>query len=161
MTPVSDSSREAARQSCEALTAEALARLQFSVTFAEQALKGLMLVNGGAVIALYTVIGNAGALNLDAGRLWAAFGCFVAGLVLTLLAYLGAFASQNFYHVSAQHEAWNYQDEAQNGKRGAHDHVRPYVIGHWAQIAGVGFAILSLAAFAIGSGFALSGVLPA
>lgn len=151
---------EAARQNYDALTAEAAERLRFQVGFAEQALKGLMLVNGGAVIALYTVIGNSGPMSLDAGNLWAAFGCFVAGLVLTLLACLGAFASQSYFYASAQHEAWNEQARMLTGRLGGYDHRSPYRLGYWAQIAGVGSAVLSVAAFALGAGLALSGVLP-
>lgn len=158
---LSDTRRAAARQNYDALTAEAMLRLQFQVSFAEQALKGLMLVNGGAIVALYTVIGNSGAVSLDVGRLWAAFGCFVAGLVLTLLAYLGAFASQNFYYISSQLEAWNHLIATQSDKLGTHDHLTPYRQGYWAQIAGVGCASLGVLAFLIGAGFALAGVLPA
>lgn len=150
-----------ARQNYEALTAEALARLRFQVVFAELALWGLMLASGGAAVALWVVIGQAAAVSLDVGRLWAALCCFVAGVVLALASCAVAFASQHFYYVSAQHEAWNYQDDVQTGRRAPHDHVTPYRQGHWAQIAGVGFAILSLAAFAVGSAFALSGALPA
>ena len=156
-----DQARTHARLNYEALTAESQLRLQFQASFAEQALKGLMLVNGGAIVALYTVIGNSGAVSLDVGRLWVAFGCFVAGLVLTLLAYLGAFASQNFYYVSSQFEAWNHLDALKGSKGGALDHLEPYRKGHWAQIAGVGCAVLSVAAFGVGAGLALSGVLPA
>ena len=155
-----DASRqERARLLFDVANVEALERLRFTVSLAENGLKGLTLINGGAIIGLFTVLGSAsGKLSFAGGSLWVAFGAFVFGLVFTLLANLCAFASQDrFYTVSAlqANEALDIikgSEPDRSASLAANKH------GHWALAGAIGSAILALAAFVIGSAYALFGV---
>jgi hypothetical protein len=140
-------------------------RVRFSVTFADNALKALMLVNGGAIIGLFTFIGNTagkpGLLAMDATGLWVAFGVFVAGLVLALVAHLGAYASQDLYMRVSHAQFLHLTDGPTSTLRSFNVPPRLYRWGHVAQYGALLFAVASLIAFCVGSACALAAVLPA
>lgn len=156
-----DLNRENARLNYEAMTADAMKRIEYQVAFAENALKGLMLVNGGAIVALFTFIGNTGSLAPDTNKLWWAFGSFAGGLVFTLIAYFGACLSQGYFYQTSQAEAWNFQSRMVEGRWGTNDHIGPFNRGLRAEAAGTVSAALALLAFLAGAIFALLGVMPA
>jgi hypothetical protein len=131
-------------------------RLKFQVEFAQGVLRGLTLANGGALIALFTFIGNTGTRH-NGASLWWAFGSFGAGLVLTLLSSMEAFFSQRFYMKSTIAQLWNEQENMLGGN-GAHDFGTEYRRGEWAEIFGITCAFLALLAFIVGAGLALAGV---
>lgn len=153
--------RRNAQMNYETLTADAAKRIDFQVGYAEQGLKALMLVNGGAIVALFTFIGNEAPVVLDTGKVWWAFRCFAAGAALTLVAYFGAFLSQGNYYLSSQHEAWNCQIKMLTGEPGNYDYVGPFKIGRRWERLGAAAAIAALLAFIAGAHFAIQGVLPA
>jgi hypothetical protein len=72
---------------------DATDRLLFQQEFSVAGFKTLMLINGGAVIALLTYAGNANHRTAAANLQWA-FGGYIAGLVAGVLAYLTAYAGQ-------------------------------------------------------------------
>lgn len=151
------------RRTYDAQTAEAAERLKFAIGIVDNGTRSLMLINGGALIALFTFIGNARkvqvGLTLSPQLLWFAFVAFSVGLVLTMLAMLGAFLSQNAFYAAAQAIAWNAQDEMA-GRPARQDTERDVRAGQHAQYAAVGAAVLSIVAFVGGCAFALAGVLP-
>ncbi|MGK2287295.1 hypothetical protein [Pedomonas sp. V897] len=151
----------AARLNYEALSADASKRIDYQVGYAEQGLKGLMLVNGGAIVALFTFIGNEAPVALDTVKVWWAFRCFSAGIVFTLSAYFAAFFSQGQYYLSSQYEAWNWGQKMLTGVDGNYKHKRPFRIGKWCEVLGAVAALAALVAFIAGASFALKGVLPA
>lgn len=111
-------------------------RLKYAQDFAHAALRGLMIVNGGAIVALFTFIGETAA-EFDRTLIWRAFFAFAMGLAFTLAATIaGYFSMGNAY---------------QDRSRGA----------NWWENLGIGLVILAMAAFLLGSGFALAGVMPA
>lgn len=139
---------------------EMMERLRFQVAFAQKALASLVLVNGGAIIGMFTLIGTIAGhadthLALNSGRLWQAFAMFIASLVLALAAHLGAFLSQGFYYVVAAMEMDGI-DPAKPDPR-----LNQYRRGEVAEWLAISAAVLSLILFALGSCLALGAVLPA
>lgn len=139
--------------------AEATARLSYSIGFAQSGLQTLSLFNGGALVALFGFVASSSAVTFDLAALWWAFGFFAAGVVFNICAYLGAHLAQDRYYIVAQYLAWNAQDEMAD-KAASHDPIPSYKSGSIAQIAAILCAILALAAFIAGCGFALSGMAP-
>lgn len=65
--------RAIARHDYEDFKAETAERLKLQAEMAHAALKGLTLANGGAIVALFTFLGNSRSA-VDRGDLWWAFG---------------------------------------------------------------------------------------
>lgn len=146
----------------ESARAELLERLKFQVGYSEAIIKSLILVNGGAMVALFTLIGSASTaavFRFDTKALWAAFALFAAGLALTLLAAIGGFFSQGFFYGVTQQELWMAQEARLTGCIPKDERPAGLRRGQAAQYAGVACAILSTACFSIGAGVALSAVL--
>lgn len=140
-------------------------RLRIQVGFAEKALAALVLANGGAIVGMFTLIGNlagkSGAhLTLNTGRLWLAFCLFVAGLTCTLLAHLAAFLSQGFYLHVASLELEMRSSRYVTGEEPTELRLEKHRHGLFAEWAGVSAALAGLALFVAGSAVALSAVLP-
>lgn len=137
--------------------AEVNQRLGFQQELAIEALKGLTLVNGGAIIALLTFIGNSSAA-LDRTPLWWSFLCFGLGIGLSLAAYIGGYFSQaQFMEVSIR-QAWDDQREMVGLPKQANFWPN-FKRGNRALYAAIGCAVTSLASFAAGAAFALAGIL--
>jgi predicted RNase H-like HicB family nuclease len=154
---VSTARRAIGRTDYEAFIQESSERLRYQVEFSQSALRNLHLVNGGAIIALLTVVGNS-VIEYDVRSLWWAFLWFGVGLVASLSAYFGAYFSQaNFMNVAVQ-QAWNAQATS-------HDLPEPYSLepemsrGNIALWGGIGAALTGLASFIIGAFVALGGIL--
>lgn len=145
--------REVARQDYEAQSAEALARIQYQVDYSKTLLNGLMIGNGGAILAILTFIGNTGS-KVEPSRMMWAFSLYAAGLACVFIAYAGAFFSQFFYYSASQNQAWLAQAEALGAKRDV-TIDKDVSRGNKAMICGVSAAILSLTAFIAGSVSAL------
>ncbi|MFC3785822.1 hypothetical protein GGR90_002010 [Sphingopyxis italica] len=144
------------RRDYEAYMAEAAQRLQFQHDFSQSALKTLVLVNGGAIIALFTFLGHERAA-FDLLWLKRSFASFAGGLGLAMFAYFGAFYSQASYMLAVHKQAINSrsamarldhrEDESSEEKR-----------GDTFLKVGVGAALLSLGSFAGGAIAALIGL---
>ena len=149
-----------------AARADAGERVKAQLSIADATMKALMLANGGAMIALFTFIGNVmakapGAVPFNTGRLWISFACFVVGLTAALLCHVCAFVSQDRFYNQAMVETWRQQEAVQRA-------VETAVTGREARLnrqgmiaygAGLLLAIVAIIAFMVGCGFALSGVL--
>ncbi|WP_257554162.1 hypothetical protein [Sphingobium sp. CFD-2] len=150
--------REIYRLNHDAKLAEESARLTYQTDFAQAALKNLMLVNGGAVVALLTFIGNSQA-TFDRAAMSVAFSSFIGGLLLGLAAYILAYFSQAFFMNMNALERSNTQfkmvmlDEPHKT-----DPTRR--IGNCALYAAIGAAVGSVAAFGIGAWHAMNSILP-
>lgn len=156
--PVSD---QRARQDYAAYQAEAADRLRFQVSLVESGLKTLMLVNGGAIVALLTFLGNAADRTLfQWSYLQAGFALFALGVACAMVAHLAAFFSQGCYHEASQFQAWNAQD-ATADKPPSHDIEPPMAKGAHAEFAGIALAVLGLLAFICGAVLSLWGIIPA
>jgi hypothetical protein len=153
--------REIARLDYAAQTAEAAERVKHQILLVDRGLQGMLLINGGALVALFTLIGSNAHLRLVPLFVWSSFGAFAAGILLSLLANLGAFISQGQYHATAQFTAWEAQRVMQDLPSGYADQAASaYRFGRQAEIAGIVAALLALVAFVAGCGLALAGVLP-
>jgi hypothetical protein len=131
-------------------------RLKFQVDFAQAALKNLTLVNGGAIVALFTFLGHDGE-RLNLRLLWWSFASFSLGLIFVLAAFLAAFYSQLFFMNTSQYQMWNSQLEIV-GRNPEHDFIAEFKKGNCALIVAIALAVLSLIVFVVGAGFALGGV---
>ena len=158
--PLADINKEIAKLDYEALQADTAERVRIQTEFAHSVLRGLTLGNGGAIVALFTFIGNAdAAARYDPPLIWWAFASYLIGLVATFAAAFGGFFAQAFYMDSSISESWTKQAEMfETGQ--AWDHETPYKRGELSERLGIGAAVIGLLGFAVGSGFALAGVLP-
>lgn len=159
MTP-DEQAREAARLDYQTLMADAADRLKHQVDLGKGLLQSLTLVNGGAIVALFTLIGKQGdGLALDPMLLKRAFGFFIAGLILSLISGSAGFLSQLLFAGSSTLQAWEQQDVMLGRDVTKRHFQKPFKQGGWALVATIAAAILSAACFGLGSWSALSGVL--
>lgn len=130
---------------------EYIERIRVQALLAEKLLAALMLVNGGAIIGLFTFIGSAGAqLSLNTVLIWWGFAAFIVGLLAALSAFVCAFLSQHHYTHACHHEI-----------DGRADLERAEIIaGGKVYAAGIVAALGSVIAFGCGAFLSLSGVLP-
>ncbi len=151
---------DAAKHDYEAHRVESDDRIRYQVDFAKSLLQNRLLVNGGAIVALLTFIGNA-KKSIDFNCLWYGFAGFSFGIVCALIAYFGAFFSQlHFMSVTvyqmhnAQHRMYGSEEPYtdQELKRGSRN-------GDFWLWLGVVLASLSLAGFIAGAFYALDGIL--
>ncbi len=155
-----------AEQDHAAARADAAERIKIQWSIADATMKALLLVNGGAMIALFTFVGNvmtrtATQPAFDGAYLRWSFGAFVAGLVLALLTHALAFLSQQEALYASAKEAWRHQRIM---AAGAWENPPPDEMRHHRRFlilyaVAFGLAVLSLTAFTVGCWFALSGVL--
>lgn len=149
-----------------AARADAGERVKAQLTIADAAIKALMLANGGAMIALFTFIGNLvakspAALPFNTGRLWIAFACFVVGLTAALFCYVCAFLSQDRFYNQSMVEVWRQQPAWQLGIPSIVDPREQNLNSQGMRAYGIGLLLAGagIIAFMVGCGFALSGVL--
>lgn len=145
--------------------ARAREKVGFSVQFALLVLRGLTLINGGAIIALFTFLGAASqksaplSLN-NVSLLWWSFGFFASGLSLAVLASFLSYMAQ-YHQADAEYSSPynNYIDltGASDAKLNYQQHmVRFRRFRFWAFVAG----LISLLMFVLGSGASLSSTIP-
>lgn len=162
----SEATRDGWRLNAAASRTEMIERLKFQVAFADGALKSLMLANGGALIALFTFIGNlagktSAPITFNMGLLWLSFTAFALGLAGTLVASLCAFMSQGHYYEVAMREASFFQTRSETGTTPDLDpRLAPLARGRWWEIGGILSAVLTMTLFVIGAGLALGAVIP-
>lgn len=158
--------RKVAEQDYAAARAEATDRIKNQMSIADATMKALLLANGGAMVALFTFVGNLIAKSsakplFDAYALWTAFACFVAGLVAALLTHAFAFISQERFYHQSMHEVWRNQTMLLTGE--AIDLTDPELravrFGQVAYSVAFVLAVASMICFAVGCASALRGVL--
>lgn len=124
-------------------------RLQFQQDLALAALKGLTLVNGGAIVGLLTFIGNT-ATPIDQHDLGVGLVSFVIGLTANLLAYILGYFSQATFMEATTHELWNDQRDMVGVPRD-NEPARYVRIGSWVLFVAILTALTSLASFVYGA----------
>lgn len=102
---------EIAREDYASNLAIAASHLQYQVEFAQSLLKNLTLVNGGAIVAILTFIGNTEA-PFDTAELWQSISAFSVGLGAVLLSYLSAHTCQSYFHGFHMGAAWKAQTDS-------------------------------------------------
>jgi hypothetical protein len=102
------------------------------VGIATEGLKALLLVNGGAVVALLTFVGNSE--TVAAGQFAVPAAAFLTGLVLCVIAFCSAYATQ--FHL--------YNEQPPEPKFPARSHMRFF---KWTAL----FVATSLIAFSVGA----------
>ena len=97
-----------------------------------QGLKLLALFNGGAAVALLAYLGNVAGKGLPVPNMRLPMACYVVGLIACGLAFFFGYLTQ--FRLYNESMGWSPQRQ----------HVKH-------QVVGIIFALLSLAAFAVGS----------
>lgn len=138
----------------ESETAESMERLRLAADLAKSGLHTLTIVNGGALVALFTLIGT-GKMPFATGLLWAAFIAFVLGIAASLVAFLAGHASQNQFYIVSAHRAHNLAAELA-GRTPSSDVNGPMTFGNKCLKAAVASSAISIMLFVIGSGLALA-----
>jgi len=161
-SPVStDDDRTIAALDRDFFQSSAMIRLESISNFAQSTWKGLMIVNGGAIVALFTLLGNTTVIVERTG-LWWAFLLFSFGLAATLFSNLTAYVTQSAYWQQDMGGAWNAQ-ELMHGRapKWEKDVRRSASLGQFFEWVALISAVLSLLAFLGGSWCALQAVTPA
>lgn len=160
-----DINRRESEMDYRAALADASQRIGIQASIADTAFKALMLVNGGALIALFTFIGSVtqkpAGVAFSAGSIWWAFASFAAALAFALLCHVFAFLSQDNFYNQSMHEAWRHQRAIASGERPSlsAEEQRLYGVGMTHYGFGILSAVASILLFIVGCGFALNGVL--
>lgn len=151
--------RQIARMDAEAKIADAAERLRFQQQCALAAVRALTLVNGGAILALLTFIGNNDA-RYDTTALKAAITGYVVGLAFALSTYVLAYHSEAWNRDCDTSDAWNYQDDMRQLPR-RHEAVasKERHRGWLLQISAISLVTASLLMFAYASFQALNGII--
>jgi hypothetical protein len=136
-------------------------RRGYQMQLALSALRGLALANGGAIVALFTFIGNVGLASGSSALLWGGFAVFAVGLSASIAATIFGFFAQGYYGFSTQHQIWNEQRMMFGAESDSGEYTAFHAKGQRAENSGVITAIVSLGCFVVGSGLALAGVLSA
>jgi hypothetical protein len=136
---------------------EAKDRLRYQVEFAQGLLRNLLLVNGGAVLALLTTLGNT-SVHPDPRGMWWAFFWFGVGLFAVLAAYFAAFFSQLHFYNASVFQAWNAQQGAHDLEQ-PHSPIPEFNKGNLSMNIGIIVAIIGVSSFLIGSFVALEALL--
>jgi len=151
--------REVARMDYEAFISSSAERVRFQQEIGTNAIRSMMLANGGAILALLTFVGNS-RKTFDAGDLFWAFSCFGAGVALSLLSYFAAYFSQAFFIDHDVYTAWNNQDELVSGEpRFSRQAAQGWTKGNVVIWVAILLLLAALGTFVAGSYFALNGIL--
>lgn len=129
-------------------------RLQYQHEYTLAGFKTLLLLNGGAIIGLLTYAGNSSG-TVAAGQFLMAFLAYVAGLVLTALAYLTSYSGQAHIMQDSVTEGMRWRGLEPSPEATKVDHEK---LGARAIELGKVLAILALLGFIIGSGFAVAAI---
>ena len=140
---------EIAREDYESNLAIAASHLQYQVEFAQSLLKNLTIVNGGAIVAILTFIGNTQSA-FDTAQLWQSVSAFSIGLGSVLLSYLSAHACQSYFHGFHMGAAWKAQTDAK-GLRRDNMNGNDLKTGNRYLLTANFFSALSLVSFITGS----------
>jgi|GEM_PF-1875180 len=132
---------------------DAMRRVESLSQFAQSAWKGLMIVNGGAIVALFTLIGG-GHAEPDPAKLWWAFGAFVLGLGGTLGSNIAAYLCQSAYLRLSASSAWNAQEIMHDGSP-RWDEEKEHRSGSIWEVVSLAGAGLGLGCFLLGAWLAL------
>ena len=121
-------------------------------------IKGLTFVNGGAILALLTFVGNHSS-TINPAQLRSAFTAFAVGLASALFSYVGAYFSQGSYSHSETSDSWNHQsDMRQMPRLYTEDANKERRTGTIFEISGVFCVAASLISFVVGSFSALNSI---
>lgn len=124
-------------------------RLDFQQELGVQALKGLTLVNGGAIIGLVTFIGNKGTTFNQWLLGWAML-AFAGGLVIDLIAYILGYLSQSEIMNMSVSQGWNAQRTMVGVPIDQTEVQKHYKRGEKVLRFAIAAAVLSLGAFCLG-----------
>ena len=148
--------RKIAREDFEVYFDDARARLGHAVTLAQGAIRSLVLVSGGAILSLLTLVGNS-SVEVEKVALYWAFFWFGGALVTGLLSSILAAVSQINYMMSSTEEGWKAQAESY-GKAYPNDGTNDDRLGDRATLFALSSAIFSLILFIVGSFVALGAI---
>jgi hypothetical protein len=137
-----------------------LERSKLVIDFALLGIRSLIIVNGGALVALLTFLGHYENTAIQ-NDLWLAFGYWSAGLACALATIVFAYITQQTLtyseHAGAQFIFFNVyrgMERAEKEQRREHEHY--HELGGVLQIAGIQSALVSFAMFVVGCFEAMS-----
>lgn len=127
-------------------------RVRFQQEYAIQGFRTLTLINGGAIIALLTYLGNKQG-QVAAQEFAPAFILYAIGLALSVVAYLFAYYSQEYLVTCDMQEAYKLlKVQSEEGKK---EQAEAQTIGErWGKRA-VLLVVASLVSFLAGSSLAM------
>jgi hypothetical protein len=128
------------------------------------ALRSIILLNGGAIIGLFTFLGNLASKNgqaliqVNVGVMPLAFSAFVIGLIFALLACLASYMAQGCLNLIEFGRAYAMYQQVTDP---AHKPLKPNRLEKWHpwyRYSAIFAGVASVLVFAAGSGVALSAV---
>lgn len=152
--------RDMARLEMQSQRNEALEHLKAQVEVAKLLIQSLILINGGAIVALFTLMGGEKvAMKFDPAAMKAAFACFVSGLLAAIACGVFGYLSQLCFQLTSTIEAWQFQAIATGTDKVEADSTKLYRVG-WVMLGlALLAAVCSMVCFGMGSWEALTGSL--
>lgn len=138
---------------------DARARIRAVTDLAVLWLKSMILLAGGGIVGLFTLLGNVGELTVQPRPLWFAFALLVASLVSSMTSLFCGYLGQDAFYDAEFTTAENIY-KAVTHLEGAKDPTNAWAEGKRWHLPALAFAVLALACFTVGCGFALSAVRP-
>jgi hypothetical protein len=142
----------------EHLHASMVVRLKGIFDVGLLALKTMALLSGGAIVALFTLLGHTDGLTLHSTSLWLSFVCFTTSLVAVIMAIVFSYLAQTL-NVKLDERAVFHM----HGMMMGHSELGPVEpkdvkLVNWTTYWAMGFLLLSLLLFAVGGALALGAV---
>lgn len=153
-TEISEVDRRIAKLDLDLIRDDAIRHGELSGQIAMSAWRGLVLVNGGAIIALFTLVGS-GAVRVVGDAIWWAFAAFSMGLALALASNICGYLGQAYWLLDSSARLWNARDRM-HGRPGSRPTDKWDANGMKAAYASFFTATLALLAFIAGAWLALS-----
>jgi sterol desaturase/sphingolipid hydroxylase (fatty acid hydroxylase superfamily) len=135
----------------------AIDRSRAVVDFALLGLRGLTIVNGGALIGLITFLGHYEDVPRTHTGLWWAFGLFVVGLSFSFLAILFSYLAQTYFNWQEMTEAERLALQAvgANDQREYEEARKEFRNGDVSRSIAITCSVISLGCFFVGAFSAL------
>jgi hypothetical protein len=152
---VPDSAKESRQAYAAYLLEDAIARLRFQHEFSLAGFRTLILINGGAIIALLTYAGNVLSRG-TAANLRGAFLAYVGGLVATTAAYIFAYFSQGLFMDATGLSAIGVLGISGEPEKQQTKIKKGTKRGNWCLLTAIVLTVLGLVGFVAGSAFAMA-----
>jgi hypothetical protein len=120
--------------------------------------RNLVLLNGGAIVSIFTIMGHDRNVISSTSKIEPAFGTFVLGLICTMLAMACAFFAQNIFFVNEDRFARRTAFQLAGLEPPEEFAITQLTLGNRIRTCAVSFALFAVACFIVGSYLALDAV---
>jgi len=133
-------------------------RMEHIIGLTNQIFRHLVLLNGGAIVSLFTLLGHDAQLRVDRANLMQAFIAFVAGLVATMGGMTASFFAQNRLFAIEHATAEQFAADLMEIEVNAGFKIPGLSFGRVCRTVAIALSFTALAGFGVGCYLALLSV---